>query len=645
MRVLKLGTKILISFFIVIAFFALSISVLGFYVIKHDIIEKAQTQIKNDLNSAREIYREETENIKDIVRFTALRFFLKDALEGNDVGALKTELNLISKRESLDILTLTDQNGKVLFRARNPSVCGDNQEHDELVGSVLSHGKVIAGTAIVPRHELIKEGVDLADRAYIDFVQTPKAKPDAEGKQTSGMMIKAAAPVFSHGGKLLGVLYGGNLLNRNYRIVDRIKDVVYEGVTHKGKEIGTATIFQGDLRISTNVRGEQGNRAIGTRVSEEVYEQVLVKGLPWTNKAFVVSDWYKTAYEPIKNINGQVVGMLYVGTLEKPFVEMTRNVFLLFLLIVAVASLVAGGLALILARAISRPLANMLKATEKLSQGDLGYKVSVEKGTAELDTLVASFNAMSSRLHEREYRLKVSNERLAVLNKTYLDLVGFVSHELKGIVAPAIANAYAVRDGLLGVISSQQKDALDSVTHNLDYLAGTVKKFLDLSRIEKNELQANRVETFLREEIFEASLETFAAKICERRIDIVNNIQPQLRAKCDRDLLCIAVNNLIDNAVKYAFEGGKIVLSSEDLGNRIRVEIYNDSVPVKDEEKSKLFKKFSRLAVSGEKRIKGTGLGLFIAKEIIVRHSGDIWIEPREYGNSFVFEIEKDSQW
>ena len=641
MKTRKLRAKILISFFSVIAILALSIAILGFYVIKNDIIERAQSKVKNDLNSAREIYHEESRSLKDVVRFTAFRFFIKDAIRDSDIETLQSELEKIRKKESLDVLSLTDENGQVIVRSRNPSVNGDSQVQDEHVSRVLSGGKIIAGTVIVPSEELIKEGADLAEQAYIKFVPVPKAKPSQRTERTSGMMIKAAAPVFGYDGSLIGVLYGGILLNRNYKVVDRIKETVYEEVEYKGKDIGTATIFQGDLRVSTNVKAENGSRAIGTRVSEEVYEQVLVKGLPWIGRAFVVTDWYKAAYEPIKDVDGRIVGILYVGTLEKPFIDMAKNIFLFFLAIVLVSTLLASVFALILAGVISRPLTYMLNATKKLSEGNFGYKVNIETGTTELNMLAASFNNMSSQIGERERSLKISNEKLAVLNNTYLDLVAFVSHELKGILGSTIVNAYSVRDGFFGAINSRQRKALDSVTKNLDCLAGTVKKFLDLSRIEKGELELNRTEVCLREDVFNSSLETFARKTVEKQMEIINNIQPQIKVNCDIDLLLIVANNLVDNAINYGFEKGKVILSSKDLGERVQIEIYNDSRPIGEEEKARLFRKFSRLDAHDQKRTKGNGLGLFIAREIIAKHGGDIWVEPRENGNSFIFQIEK----
>lgn len=639
----KLRMRILVPFDIVIVTFALLVAGLGYFVIKQDIIAKAQTKVKNDLNSAREIYAQQVKSVKDIIRFTALRFFLKDAISENDRDALSKELERIRTAESLDILNLTNSSGMVLVRSRNPSVIGDSQTNDMLVSKVLSSREIIAGTLIMPQEELEKEGRELAAQAYIKYIPTPKAKPVEGQENTDGMMIKAGAPVFGYDGKLLGVLYGGILLNRNYEIVDKVKETVYKGETFKGKDIGTATIFQGDLRVSTNVKTQEGSRAIGTRVSEAVNEQVLVKGQPWLARAFVVNDWYKTAYEPIRDIDGRIIGILYVGILEQPFTYMARNILIIFFVIVAIATAMAASLEIFLTKTISRPLERMLEATKELSEGDLGYEVDTETGTTELDTLAASFNEMSAQLRAREESLKTINEKLAALNKTYLDLVGFVSHELKGIVATTIMNTAAVRDELFGPINPKQKKSLESVSRNLDYLRETVRKFLDLSRIEKGELEVNKKELRLKEDIFDPCLEIFGGQIAERQMEVINNIAPEISLQGDIDLLRIAANNLVGNAVKYGLDKGKIILGSEDLGAKVQIEIYNDSRPIQEQEKEKLFKKFSRLGTLKEKEVKGTGLGLFVTKEIITKHGGDIWAEPKENGNSFIFQLEKDA--
>jgi two-component system NtrC family sensor kinase len=139
---------------------------------------------------------------------------------------------------------------------------------------------------------------------------------------------------------------GGVLLNRNYEIVDRIKHIVFKDAKYKGKEIGTATIFLGDLRISTNVLDREGHRAIGTRVMKEVQEQVLEKGLSWIQRAYVVDDWYITAYEPIRDIQDQIVGILYVGILESKYVVMKEKLIFLFMFGMLISVVISSFLSL-----------------------------------------------------------------------------------------------------------------------------------------------------------------------------------------------------------------------------------------------------------------------------------------------------------
>lgn len=635
----SLKVRILLSFLAIISALSLSIALLGFYVIKKDIMDIAQRTVKNDLSFAREVYRQETKSIENTIRFAALRFFPRDEVLENNAETLKIQLNEIRKAEGLDVLTLVNKDGRVIVRSRNPSIIGDEQKSDEVVSKVLSEKRAIGATTIVSMAELAKEGQGLVEQAYIKFIATPKAKPTEEIEQTSGMMIKAGAPVFDHNGNITGVLYGGNLLNRNYGIVDRVKKIVYQETKYNGKDIGTVTIFQKDLRISTNVKSADGKRAIGTRVSQEVYDQVLGQGRLWVNSAFVVNDWYKTSYEPIKNINGQIIGMLYVGTLEQPFNDIARNTLLIFLAIIVAATFLAVAISFVLAARISRPLTNLLDATAKLSTGELGHTIETETSVKELNKLAVSFNEMSKQLEERDSNLKLSNEMLAELNKRYIDLIGFVSHELKGILATVVMNVCSVQESLLGPINEKQKKALDGATRSLDYLTATVKKFLNLGKIEKGDLEVKKTTVRLKKCVFDITIISQLPAAARKNMTIRNEIDDDFCVEADMELMQIAATNLIANAIKHGRDYGNIVLSSKIFENIGEIEVYNDSEPIRQEDKEKLFKRFSRLDTPVNRNVKGTGLGLFITKQIIEKHGGKIWVEPRKNGNSFIFQL------
>ena len=608
----SLKSKILLSLVLVILVLAVSIALLGFYVIQKNIIERAEDKVRNDLTAARMVYTAEIDRIG-----THLRLFSLDT----DAELFRDKLNL----DYLQVVTPDDFNGV----------------RSEIVAKAVEQKAAVGGTRLISNEELEQFNSELQRRAAIAIVPTPMARPTDRRVLTEVMAKEYAMPVINDDGTLQAVVYGGRIINRDFTLVDRIRAMVFGNEQYDGKPVGTVTIFQDDVRISTNVINPDGTRAIGTRVSAPVYGQVVERGRIWHDRAFVVADWYKTAYEPIRNVDGRIIGILYVGTLEEPFNDMAREMAVLFLMFVGLVTVLAVILSIVLAGAISKPLTNVLEATVRLSSGELGYRVNAETGTLELDRLADSFNQMSAKLEERDQKLRISNEELKALNKSYVDLIGFVAHELKGILASAVMNAYAVRDGFLGMINFKQRKAMDSVTRNLDYLGATVKKFLNLGRIERDELSINRTDLRLKKDVFDVSIGSLEAVSQRKGLQIENEIPDDLAVHADLDLMQIVANNLVSNAIKYSFEKGLIRISGEVLENMVRVEVYNDSTPIGDEQKRRLFQKFSRLDNPETKKEKGTGLGLYITKQIVEGHGGRIWVEPAEHGNTFIFEIER----
>jgi signal transduction histidine kinase len=297
-------------------------------------------------------------------------------------------------------------------------------------------------------------------------------------------------------------------------------------------------------------------------------------------------------------------------------------------------------LGLVLAQGMARPLTRLLEAAGRFSKGDLSHRIEVfNSRVREIDVLAEAFNDMAGKIDEREKKLEALNKELAALNKSYLDLVGFVSHELKGILSSTIMNAYTVRDGFLGMVNFKQRKALDSVARNLDYLEATVKNFLNLSRLEKGELAVRKSEVLLKEQMVDSALDAFARQAADKEIQVINDVPAAMKVMADVDLLQIVVNNLVGNAVKYGQRGGVLRVSAENRDGRVRVEVYNDGRPLPQDQIDKLFRRFSRLKSEETRAVQGTGLGLFVSKEIVEKHGGRIWVEPRLNGNAFVFEI------
>ncbi len=630
---IPLKVKLATSFLAVIIICGLVATLVGMQVIGAGIINQAQDKVKHDLDSGREVYREEMENLKDVVRFTALRFFIREAISDNDIETLAGELQKIRQEESLDILTLTDEFGRVIVRARNLSVSRDNQTHDELVDHVLSTKEVIVGTVIIPRKELVKEGVDLAEQAHMRVIATPKAKPGLVTEQTSGMCIKAAAPVFRNDGSLLGILHGGTLLNQNYTLVDKVKEIAYRGVKYKGEDIGTSTIFQRDLRISTNVHAEDGSRAIGTRLSQNVYERVLEKGLPWTQRAFVVNNWYIAAYEPIRNTRGDVIGVLSVGILEDKYTDMRKRATAMFLGITLVGMIVALIVSSFLARGILQPIRDLVSASGRWAKGDFDYQVKITRKD-EIGILEETFNFMASSLKERDDKLReyadrqiMKSERLATIGQ----LAAGVAHEINNPLGTISVYAQMVLDELEEDTDSC-RESIAVVMKQTNRAGRIVKDLLEFARQSEPEMRMLDINDVLAKAI---AITTHPAEL--QNIKVLTDLAPDLPAiQGDSDKLQQVFVNITVNALQAMPEGGALTVRTRmsDVSGFVEIEISDTGCGIPQEHLSKLFDPFFSTKRTGE----GTGLGLSVTLGIIERHNGTIDVKSK-VGEGSTFTI------
>jgi len=355
-------SKLIISF-LGVSFLVGAVSLLvGGQLLYRAFLNEARNRVRLDLNAAREIYMNRIKGIEVALNITTLGFGFRSALGKQDIPELANRLRRLSQHVELDFAGIVANDGETLCRIGPHSIPKKAvQATNPMVTLVLKRGVTISGTVVLSQEFFAAEDLALSDRARIKLLPTPRAAPRAEEEETSGMALAAAIPLFEDG-EILGVLYGGVLLNRNEAIVDKVRETVFQDERYKGRTVGTATIFFRDLRISTNVFTPDGNRAIGTRVSKEVKERVLVGGKKWIDRAFVVNDWYITAYEPIEDIFKEKVGMLYVGVLEAKYADI-RNKALSVLILLTVAGIsLAIGLGYFLEDKIMRPVRRLIKA-------------------------------------------------------------------------------------------------------------------------------------------------------------------------------------------------------------------------------------------------------------------------------------------
>jgi two-component system NtrC family sensor kinase len=643
---LPLRFKLTLSFLAVISFGGIVTLFMGTRLEHRTIFDLAQAKVRHDLASAWMVYNERLNDIRDIVRLNSSRESIQQALVLGQKDILQKDLEFVRKDFQLDILTLTDAQGKVVFRARQPEIGGDDQSQDSLVGRALKK-EVVVGTQIVSHAELLKEGADLAEKSYLKFVPTEKAAFRPEDHEENGMMLKAAAPLINDKGVLLGVLYGGILLNQNYDIVDRVKDIVFKGEKYKGKEIGTVTVFQNDMRISTNVTDDRGNRAIGTRVSEEVNQAVLREGKSWIGPAFVVTHWYITAYEPIKNVDGEIIGMLYVGMLEKPYIDIRNSVMLKFASLAALCAVILLVILFIITSTIINPLRGMVVATNKIAEGDLNHRVEIDFRD-EIGQLAHSFNQMTEnlkiananllqwgktlekRVEERTKELRemqdylIRSEKLASLGK----MAAGIAHEINNPLTSILINTHLMLE------KCEKKDAnyenLTLIADETSRCAQIVKGLLEFARQSPPEKTKSDIN-----ELIDRTTQLLENQASFQNVKIIKNLEVGLpQILLDKTKIQQVFWNLMLNACAAMPKGGNLTIISRLDDDRKYVEIVfvDAGVGIPRENINKLFDPFFTTKSSG------TGLGLAVSYGIVQQHDGKIEVKS-EVGQGSVFTV------
>lgn len=598
---------------------------LGMFLYGKTVLETAQDQVRTDLKSAWMIFNTRVNDIKAVLLLTAKRESIMEDLRQGNLPALREILEKVRIDNKLDFLSLTDETGRVLVRTRYPYRVGDAIAFDEMVSRALKK-EMVSGTEILFQEDLEKEGQGLSEKAFMLFVDTPLAKPRPADRETAGMVMKAAIPILTEHDTIMGVLYGGIIVNRNYEIVDQIKSTLYQDETYKGKERGTATVFQWDVRIATNVKDANGLRAIGTRVSRDVYERVLENGLPYIGRAYVVNAEYIAAYEPIRNILGETVGILYVGTLEQPFIDFRNQVIWLFLAIALVGLLVTLLLGYLLAGSITKPVKQLVGATREISRGAFPKEIAIYTKD-EIGHLAEAFIQMSGNLEHTMNDLKE-------LNRKYLGLLGFTTHELKQPLGVLRGYVLMLYDETLGKLTTPvQKEALLEMKNNINALQEMITKYLQLTKIESGQLLVEKRKMNLYAEAIQPVLDGEASHLAIQNMRLVieeRSALEKLQITADPALMRIVYSNLITNALKYGRSGGTITIGFTEENSLCRFHVKNEGPGIEKERLKDIFGKFVRFEIKELGKQIGTGLGLYNTREIIEKHGGKIWAESEE---------------
>ncbi|MCX7626929.1 MAG: methyl-accepting chemotaxis protein [Methylophilaceae bacterium] len=253
------------------------------------------------------------------------------------------------------------------------------------------------------------------------------------------------------------LMNGDHVLNGDFEVVDTVQKLVG----------GTATIFMGDTRVSTNVKKPDGSRAIGTQLAKgPVYDTVLKQGKPYRGEAEILGTEYFTAYDPIFDQAGRVIGILYVGVEKAEFFDVIEGLLLKNVGYTVLVLLLSSSVAYVLTKTLLKPLLQLNDSMSRLASGsgDLTMRIQAGSGEDEIGRVAQSFNRFMEGLqgiirellqqtaHISDYATRFAGvaQQVAVGSQRQSETVGVIVANMNNMI------------GSLSLVSSSAEEA-DSI--------------------------------------------------------------------------------------------------------------------------------------------------------------------------------------
>jgi len=614
------------------------------------------TKVNGDLTIARQYFNRIMERDDESLSAVGQSAAFAEILRAGSEQDLSRFLEEQRRQQKLDFLYLTDEEGHVIAAAPSFMQSGDPRRWP-VVSAALA-GKSAAVVDVFAAADLQELSPTLAQRAQIPLLKTPAAVPTDRTEETRGLIVHTATPVRFPDARN-GALVSGELLNQNLDFIDTINDLVYKTASLPAGSQGTATLFLDDVRVSTNVRLFGNKRAIGTRVSGAVRNAVLGEGRTWLDRAFVVNDWYISAYEPIVDSRNKRVGMLYVGFLEKPFHDMKVTTIALMVTALVVITLVTVPIFLRWIAGIFLPLERMNQTISQVESGDLSARTRETHSSDEIGRVARHLDTLLDRLQERDRelrdwaqvlderviertrelqeangRLEATQQQLVISEKLAAigEITAGVAHEINNPIAVIQGNLDVAREmlGQEAEVARTEFALIDQQVHRINMI---ITKLLQFARPAEF---AGYLDRIAPADVVTDCLVLIQHHLNKSGIVVQRQDLASRTTAMNRTELQQVIVNLLVNAVHAMPQGGTLTLRNADedrdgvMGLIIAVE--DTGIGIAPDLLHRIFDAFVT-----SKPQQGTGLGLSISYALVTRAGGQLTVQSEAgRGASFI---------
>lgn len=375
--------------------------------------------------------------------------------------------------------------------------------------------------------------------------------------------------------------------------------------------------------IVYTVSTSQDRQAVGLKLSLDEVKEVLGGKVVVIRGSF--GGMFKT---PVLTVGSPVYfGNAIIGAIfmHAPIYEIQTALYRIYI-IIAISALSAVVVALILsyisAQKLSKPLVAISKAAKDIAKGNFDIRVAVDSSD-EIGELAKSFNMMANELQHLEEMRR--------------GFVANVSHELRSPLTSIIGYLDGIIDGTIP--DSERNKYLRVVKSESERLSRLVSDLLNLAELEAG-IKLN-LRNFDINELIRRVLIKLEGKIDARGLDVaVDFAKDYMYVEADPDRIEQVLINLLDNAIKFSKEAGRIAINTYQKDGLAYVSVEDNGIGIKEEDLPFIWDRFYKADKSRESKVEGSGLGLSIVKSIIESHGGDINVESRYgQGTKFIFTL------